>query len=431
MPCYCAESETQHSSQLEYCTRLYLHFDIAEAIDLAQPLVSECSMMAIFIAGLRALAGYQTPAIPSAESLRTVSSDQPVLHHIVQLHHTAIHHYMHGQRRRAIQSWLEILSEAPADLLALKFLTTACFYIGDTDTMCEACMATVDFVPNNDRHHIWSMFAFALVEKGNAEMAEKFANRALRQCFHSAWALHALCHILLEQGRIEEGMELLSGNDKEWRRHDGLACHIYWHWAIFSLHSDEIADALCLYDQEIFPRVVQSGGFPMDLSDAVSLLIRFEMHNINVSERWSLLNQAIVCDPAQLLSYPFTALHYFVLSFRISSKGIQYSSIEFEQEQSEMLVRLYSGLQAYLQNRFDIAFDHLSSVCSHLRFIGGSNAQRDLFVMIAIQAAMRCQREHLVRRLVTNRIPISIQKRIKAASSSRLTVKLDRQQSPI
>jgi len=185
-----------------------------------------------------------------------------------------VYQYLKKRRRDAIKTWMQILSQNPADLLALKFLTTACFYLGDSETMAEACRASVDFVPSVDRHHVWAMLAFALVEKGNVESAERYACRALQRCYHSSWAIHALCHVYLEQNRIIEGMELLSGNDGQWQRHESLTCHIFWHWAIFYLQNDDMTGALEIYDSEIFQRVRQTKGFPMDVCDAVSLLIR-------------------------------------------------------------------------------------------------------------------------------------------------------------
>ncbi len=59
-----------------------------------------------------------------------------------------------------------------------------------------------------------------------------------------------------------------------------LACHNFWHWAIYHIEKGEYQGAFDLFDSEIGPRAQKSGAM-LDIVDACSLLYRLELEGKN------------------------------------------------------------------------------------------------------------------------------------------------------
>ncbi|SPQ98797.1 unnamed protein product (mitochondrion) [Plasmodiophora brassicae] len=266
--CRCG-SASHDASRLDECTRHLMLFDVGVGVELARAASGDCPMLALLVAGVAALSGRRRNDPVITAMLETADACETT---VVKNHARAVDLWSQARRSDAIESWFAIVVANPTDLLALKFLTTACFFAGNSHVMEEACRIAVPAVNHDARHHVYAMLSFACVENGRIEEAERYAVRALLQRYEDPWAVHALAHVRLEQERYAEGVELLSGNDSSWSRHADLACHIYWHWAIFLIHLGRVGEALDIFDGKIVAELHRSAGYAMDVSDAVSLL---------------------------------------------------------------------------------------------------------------------------------------------------------------
>ncbi|XP_014675492.1 PREDICTED: tetratricopeptide repeat protein 38-like isoform X2 [Priapulus caudatus] len=74
-----------------------------------------------------------------------------------------------------------------------------------------------------------------------------------------------------------------------------LACHNFWHWAVYHIERGEHTAALDVFDSQIASRVRTSGAM-LDIVDACSMLYRLEMEGVRVGqERWE--DVAEICRP--------------------------------------------------------------------------------------------------------------------------------------
>ncbi|EJW74013.1 hypothetical protein WUBG_15080, partial [Wuchereria bancrofti] len=85
-------------------------------------------------------------------------------------------------------------------------------------------------------------------------------------------------------GCVEEGIHFMESTESDWNKCSLLACHNYWHTALYYIELQKYDDALSYYDREIGNRI--KSGAMLDIVDASSILLRFEMEGISVGNRW-------------------------------------------------------------------------------------------------------------------------------------------------
>src|SRR5471032_1708932 len=123
-----------------------------------------------------------------------------------------------------------------------------------------------------DIGHSHGLLAFAYEQCHLLEEAQTSAREALRLQPSEPWAHHALAHVMLTQGRIEEGIGFLEGVKHHW---DGLNSFMYthnwWHLALFYLGRGEDQRVLEIYDRHVWGILLE---YSQDQVGAVSLLAR-------------------------------------------------------------------------------------------------------------------------------------------------------------
>ncbi len=122
--------------------------------------------------------------------------------------------------------------------------------------------------------------AFAWEEVGRHDEALQAANRALEINADDLWARHAAAHVHEMQGRSAALYELLDP-DGSWPRQDLLAAHLWWHRGIRLVADGRVDEALAVAD--LLPI---DPSRPFTLADLTSLLVRLEVGNVDVGERW-------------------------------------------------------------------------------------------------------------------------------------------------
>lgn len=95
------------------------------------------------------------------------------------------------------------------------------------------------------------MHAFALEEKGMYDQAEISAKKALEMQKHDAWATHAFAHCKEMNGQFEEGIKFMESTRSDWMPCWMIACHNFWHTALFYLEKADFNTVLDIYDRSV------------------------------------------------------------------------------------------------------------------------------------------------------------------------------------
>jgi hypothetical protein len=294
------------------------------------------------------------------------------------------------------------LLENPLDALTFKLLHAVRFMLGDAAGMRQACEralpAWTTGVP--ERGFILGCHAFGLEETNEFTSAERVGRQAVELEPCDAWGLHAVAHVMEMCNRPRDGIEWLTAREDRLDRVNNFGYHLFWHRALFHLSLGEAATALDLYDQRV--REVHTDDY-RDIANAASLLWRLKADGVDVGKRWEELADIAerrVTDHALV----FAQLHYILClasANRIEPTMRMIAGMQREgrratgtqariaasvgRQMSEAIVAVRSG-------DFDRALRLMVPRRRELQRIGGSNAQRDLFSRILIDAGIAARR---------------------------------------
>ena len=163
------------------------------------------------------------------------------------------------------------------------------------------------FEANRDVAYMHGMMAFAYEQCHLLEEAEAAAREAIRRKRREPWAQHALAHVMITTGRIDEGAAFLEGAKDGWvGLNSFMYTHLWWHLALFYLSQGRSQAVLAIYDPHVWGI---AKTYSQDQIGAVSLLARLELAGIDVGERWRDLGEHLAArgpDTAQ----PFLTIQY-------------------------------------------------------------------------------------------------------------------------
>lgn len=287
------------------------------------------------------------------------------------------------------------LGDHPRDLLALKLAHGLRFMGGDAEGMLAATSRVLPEWSSSLPGYgfLLGCHAFGLEETGRLSEAERMGRAAVELEPTDAWGLHAVGHVYEMQGKLDCGIELLERTRAAWSQCNNFSFHMAWHLALFHLGKDEPGRALDIYDREIRP--IQTDDF-RDIANAVSMLWRLGQDGVAVGERWAEL-AAIARERRTDTSLVFASLHHLlslVAAGDLSSAQALVAEIARKAargdgdqsrvaktvglELAEAILSLATGSKAEMR---------LSELTRNLRLIGGSNAQRDVFMRTLAQIA--------------------------------------------
>ena len=241
------------------------------------------------------------------------------------------------------------------------------------------------------------MLAFAYEQCHLLEDAEASARQALALQADEPWAQHALAHVMLTQGRIEEGIAFLDSVKQHWEGLNSfMYTHNWWHLALFHLARGEDARVLEIYDRHVWGILPQ---YSQDQIGAVSLLARLELAGIDVGERWQALAPWLQKRQADTVQ-PFLSLQYLYGLARADKPEADlllqalrvhaHTAPTFSRAVwSEVTLPLAEGLLAHARGDYPRAARLLAGSLPRLNEIGGSHAQRDLFAQIELDARLQ------------------------------------------
>jgi hypothetical protein len=293
----------------------------------------------------------------------------------------------------------QISDEFPRDLAMVKIQQYFEFNRGNSPAMLRAALKVME--RNKDIAYIHGMAAFAYEQCHLLDEAEHAAGTALEIKRKEPWAQHAIAHVMLTRGRIDEGAGFLESVADTWTGLNSfMITHIWWHLALFYLSQGREAKVLEVYDRHCWGIAKQ---YSQDQIGAVSLLARMELAGIDVGSRWQDLGDHLAPRIHDTV-LPFLTLQYvyglaraghaetlkLMRAVRETAKSGPAHSREIWRE---VTLPACEGLYAYVQGDYESAWRHLNLAMPRLMEVGGSHAQRDLFAQILADAAEKSGRK--------------------------------------
>ncbi|QEE46648.1 tetratricopeptide repeat protein [Rhizobium sp. WL3] len=287
----------------------------------------------------------------------------------------------------------EGFAERPATFLPFKISHALRFMLGDAKGMLSS---------SNRVMEVWSeelpaagfllgCHAFALEEHGFYEAAEAAGQRAVRLQPDDAWGLHAVSHVHEMRGDTAAGITWLEEGRSSWSRCNNFAFHMAWHLALLHLERGDHEQVLKIYDEEVRPQ--QTDDF-RDMANAVSLLWRLNQTGVDVGGRWADLAE-IALKRRHDTTLVFASLHTLAALAALGEyTGVRdiISGLERKAaghgDQAQVaaqvglpLARIIAGMSTAADRQM------LDQLVVDMPMIGGSNAQRDFFLLAVAKAA--------------------------------------------
>ncbi|MBT3627068.1 MAG: tetratricopeptide repeat protein [Rhodospirillaceae bacterium] len=331
-------------------------------------------------------------------------------------HLLALEAWCAGDMIECTARWEGILVDCPRDILALRLAHFCHFYSGNNvamrDSVARAMPAWQAGEPGAG--YVQGMYAFGLEECGEYDAALKMGEGAVKQNPGDIWAVHAVAHVHEMAGRSAEGIAWLKDTEDGWRGCNNFTNHVWWHRALYHFELAQYEEVLRLYDENF--RAEPSEDY-LDISNAVAMLWRLENAGIAVAGRWDELADKAEKRTAEHLLV-FADLHFAIalaaagrgtkLDRMIDSMRLTISTRRTTQEQvlAEVGATMAQAVRAQYQGDFELALRLMLPLRYHVRAIGGSNAQRDIFSQMLIEAALKSGKHALARALLHERVAL-------------------------
>ena len=337
-------------------------------------------------------------------------------------HFAAAQAALDGRWRAACALWDALLQAHPRDLLALSAAHLFDFYRGDLRNLRARVARVLPEWPRDDplQPFVQGMHAFGLEECNLYAQAEAAGREALARDPRGPWATHAVAHVLEMQGRFTEGSAWLDGGSAGWAE-NGLAVHLWWHRALFSLETLDTNAALALFDARI---AGAASVVNLQWLDGAALLWRLQLMGADVGRRWHALAAEWLDPVAHAGHYSFNDVHALLAllgsgefdraqalleACRARAQAdVQADAQADAQADNAAMARevgmpLMRGLIAFARGDAHSACAALYPLRAFAHRFGGSHAQRDLIDQTLLAAAAQAGNTALGRALLNER----------------------------
>jgi hypothetical protein len=307
----------------------------------------------------------------------------------------AVQAWIDGDVQQSVAVLEEHLRHHPRDLVALKLAHYHLFNLGDSPGMLRLALLCLPHTA--DVPYLHGMLAFGWEQCHLLEQAESAARKAIAMERTEPWAHHALAHVMLTQGRVNEGLQFLSEVSDSWvGLNSFMVTHNWWHQALFALELERHDDALAMYDRHVWG---VAKDYSQDQVNAVSLLARLELAGADAGGRWQdLADHLLLHTDDQVL--PFLDMQYLYGLARAGRPQAERMLRNIESHAArvppvaqhawqKVCVPASRGLLAHARGHWQRAVDELGQALPRLTEIGGSHAQRDLFAQVHLDALIR------------------------------------------
>ncbi len=330
------------------------------------------------------------------------------------MHLKALESWTSGHAERATRIWEEILVIWPRDLIALRFAHFQSFWLGThrrmRNVVLRALPAWDDRVPRYG--DVLGMAAFGHEELGDYAQAENLGREAVALNGEDMWSIHAVAHVLEMQGRLDEGLAWLDFVPDRWNDRAAMRTHLWWHRALFAFERGDFDAVLALYDGLVDPG---ADMFYIDMQNCASLLARVELMGGDVGGRWAnLADRASGWVDNHLMA--FTDVHTIMPLARERRPEAQRhlaSLACFAQSDDDNALRVRehvlpvcTAIESFYAGDYHRTIELLCPRKDSLVPIGGSHAQRDVFHLVLLEAALRAGRYDLARTLASERVTL-------------------------
>jgi hypothetical protein len=331
----------------------------------------------------------------AAKYLAAAERAAPLATRREQLNTSVLRAWVDDDLARALRLCDQISDEFPRDLVIVKTHQYFEFNRGNSPEMLRAALKVA--AANADVPYVHGMTAFAYEQCHLLSEAESEARSALELRRKEPWAQHALAHVLLTRGRIDEGAQFLEEMADTWTDLNSfMFTHIGWHLALFYLSQGRDQQVLELYDRQCWGI---AKDYSQDQIGAVSLLARLEIAGIDVGPRWQDLGHHLAAR-AQDTLLPFLTLQYLYGLARAGRPEAEtlLDAVRRHAETAPSFTREAwrdvalpgcEGLYAYARGNYTEAWRHLAVSVPRMAQAGGSHAQRDLFEQILLDTAVK------------------------------------------
>lgn len=335
-----------------------------------------------------------------------------------------------GYFSAAVQVLDQCFAGRATPFLPFKISHSLRFMIGDGPGMLAATTRAVDGLDFSSpgAGFVLGCHAFSLEEAGHYQAAMQAGRKAV--CIQPAdsWGLHAVSHVFEMRGETKEGIDWLEESRGAWSRCNNFSFHMAWHLALLHLERGDHERVLQIYDDEVRPR--QTDDF-RDMANAVSLLWRLNQVGVDTGSRWHDLAEIARGRRADT-TLIFATLHNLAALVAIDDRaGVAQLMSELETkavgegDQARVaaeiglpMARILAGLGAPADRKM------LDRMMINLPRVGGSNAQRDFFVLALAKAVGGSGNEAGVSRIRAMRQHLKAEDRLFRAIEPSVTTKL-------
>ena len=288
------------------------------------------------------------------------------------------------------------LAGNPRDFTALKLAHGLRFMSGDEPGMLATTTRCIGaWTPDMPGYgFVLGCHAFGLEEAGDLAGAERAGLSAVEHEPRDAWGLHAVSHVYEMDGRTTAGIALLDKARPMWTQCHNFSYHMAWHLALYQLARGRADLALAVYDADVRP--VATDDF-RDIANAVSLLWRLKQEHADTGDRWHELEQ-LARKRATDTTLIFASLHHLLTLLAagdlaaarglVASIGRRAREGHCDQAGVAATVGEDLGLALLGLGQTPGLRPDLARIARDLPLIGGSHAQRDVFLRsLALLAA--------------------------------------------
>jgi hypothetical protein len=345
-------------------------------------------------------------ALRAAKYLAAAEAAAPRATQREQLNTAVLRAWVQDDTAGALRLCDRISDEFPRDLAIVKLQQYFEFNRGNSPEMLRAALKVAR--ANADVPYMHGITAFAYEQCHLLEEAEAEARAALAMRRKEPWAQHALAHVLLTRGRIDEGARFLESAADTWTDLNSfMVTHIWWHLALFYISQGRGERVLELYDRHCWG---VAKGYSQDQIGAVSLLARCELAGVEVGSRWEELGDYLAARSHDTV-LPFLTLQYLYGLARAGRPEAEtlLTSVRDAGEMApaftrevwrEVVLPGCEGLFGYARGNFTLAWHRLAASVPRMAEAGGSHAQRDLFEQILLDAAIKSGRLAAAQRML-------------------------------
>jgi tetratricopeptide (TPR) repeat protein len=336
-----------------------------------------------------------------------------------RLHLAAFKAWSQGALDRTFAIWRQILEAYPTDLLAARICDTTWFRHGQTQKILDqADRLAPHWSPELPGYDCFrTIWAFAHEEAGDTQGAERAIDLALEQDRTNYFAAHVKAHVMEMECRPREGSAWLANQAVHWSLGNQLIHHLWWHRALMQLELGELDAVLESYDANIRnldePMTKAMPDHYVDLQNAPALLWRLERMGVAVGHRWEELADRAEARIGEA-GHPLLVPH---LMMALEATGRQAEADRFlaglrtlagepgrwfAAEIADVVLPVCEAARAHRRGDYARVVDLLEPRRERIRLLGGSNAQRDLFMQLLLDAAVRAGRRDIVRDMIAH-----------------------------